>query len=122
MVQVVKGEKYSAILLQSSTTRIVPDLVRQLLDPEQIEKVSKTSDINTLKTQLNNKADKRPPFRPPNLSNATPEGLADMLGQVREEMKELKQLEGLYKAALLSKLDVTTEEELPEDFELERSY
>lgn len=122
MVQVVYGEKYDAVLLQSSSTRIVADLVREMLTPEQVEKVSKTSDMNTLKTQLKKGAPKPEPFKTPNLSNATPEGLVDMLGEVREQMKTLKKLEGIYKAALLTKLDITTEDELPEDFELERSY
>jgi len=39
----------------------------------------------------------------PNLDNATPNVLVDWIGNVREQMKELKQLEGYYKEALLAR-------------------
>jgi len=41
----------------------------------------------------------------PNLDNATPSVLVDWLGNVREQMKELKQLEGYYKEALQARTD-----------------
>ncbi len=41
----------------------------------------------------------------PNLDNATPPILTDWLGSVREQMKELKQLEGYYKEALMARAD-----------------
>jgi len=40
----------------------------------------------------------------PNLGNATPEGLIDMLGDVREQKKRLEFLEGVYKAALEARI------------------
>ncbi len=40
----------------------------------------------------------------PNLDNATPNALVDWIGNVREQMKELKQLEGYYKEALLARV------------------
>ncbi len=40
----------------------------------------------------------------PNLDNATPPVLVDWLGNVREQMKELKQLEGYYKEALRARV------------------
>ncbi len=41
----------------------------------------------------------------PNLDNATPEVLVDWLGDVREKAKELKQLEGYYKEALMARAE-----------------
>jgi hypothetical protein len=36
----------------------------------------------------------------PNLQNATPEGLIDIIGDLREQQKDLKQREGVYTEAL----------------------
>lgn len=36
----------------------------------------------------------------PNLNNATPGSIADWLGEVRKQQKDLKKLEGFYKQAL----------------------
>ena len=44
-------------------------------------------------------------FRVPDLSNATPEMLIDELGEVRDKIKVLKKYEGLYKDALLARLE-----------------
>ncbi len=52
----------------------------------------------------------------PNLDNATPAVLVDWLGNVREQTKELKQLEGYYKEALLARIDDDEEEVVGEKF------
>jgi hypothetical protein len=36
----------------------------------------------------------------PNLQNATPEGLTDIIGDLREQQRDLKQREGIYTEAL----------------------
>ncbi len=41
----------------------------------------------------------------PNLANATPEFLADELGDVRSKSKDLKKLEGYFKEALKGRID-----------------
>jgi hypothetical protein len=41
----------------------------------------------------------------PDLSNATPEFLADELGKIRRVMKEAKQQEGFYKTALAARME-----------------
>jgi len=46
---------------------------------------------------------KRPRPEMPNLSNATPEFIVDELGRVREQLKELKTLEGFYKQGLMAR-------------------
>ncbi len=43
--------------------------------------------------------------RMPDLSNATPGSLVDWIGGVREELKDLKKLEGFFKEGLLARLD-----------------
>ena len=45
----------------------------------------------------------------PNLSNATPQGLVDQIGELRAEAKRLEFLEGVYKEALKARV---TENEL----------
>jgi GTP1/Obg family GTP-binding protein len=52
----------------------------------------------------------------PNLDNATPPVLTDWLGSVREQMKELKQLEGYYKEALMARVDDDEYEVVGEQF------
>lgn len=55
----------------------------------------------------------------PNLDNATPAILVDWLGAMREQMKELKQLEGYYKQALTARLGEDEDEITGELFEAE---
>jgi len=40
----------------------------------------------------------------PDLSNATPPALVDWLGDVRDELKDLKKLEGFFKEGLLARV------------------
>lgn len=53
----------------------------------------------------------------PNLDNATPNVLVDWIGNVREQMKELKQLEGYYREALMARVDDGEYEVTGEQFE-----
>ncbi len=55
----------------------------------------------------------------PDLDNATPSILVDWLGGVREQMKELKQLEGYYKEALTARIDEGESEVVGETFSAE---
>jgi len=99
----IKGEKFVVEKTESSQDRISPDAVRELLTPEQIMKVTKTINIVTLKsTRIDGT---KPKFKMPNLENMTPSGLADLLGEVREQIKDLEKLEGIYKEALKARID-----------------
>ena len=46
----------------------------------------------------------------PNLSNATPGFLVDELGNIRDQIKELKKREGFFKQALEARLDPAQDE------------
>src|SRR5688572_29395665 len=98
----VKGEKF---LLEESTVtqdRIVADKVRELLSPEDLKKVVDTTSFKQMRaTRI---AGEKPKFKMPNLDNITPAGLADLIGQVREEQKDLKKLEGVYTEALKARM------------------
>jgi hypothetical protein len=48
---------------------------------------------------------KRRKFKMPDLSNATPTFLVDELGKLREQASDLKKLEGVYKQALMARLN-----------------
>lgn len=90
-----KGEVFMLEVLKVLQDRISSDEVRALLSVEDLRKVTKTISMEQMKTKryVGEKAD----FKMPNLANATPEGVIDMLGEVREQMKGLEKLEGIYK-------------------------
>lgn len=99
---VTRGEKYEAMTSEVSQDRIDADAVRALLSPEDVLKVTKTITFAQIKT--NRHTGEKPKFVMPNLANATPEGLVDMLGETREQIKDLQKLEGIYKEALQARL------------------
>ena len=68
------------------------------LTQEQKVALSKEIQFSMMKTVRH--TGKKPEFVMPNLANATLPGLIDMLGLTREEMKDLKKLEGMYKDAI----------------------
>ena len=98
----IQGEKFVANKTTSTQERISSDAVREVLTPEQLKRVINVLDVTQLRvTRISGEKAK---FKMPNLSNATKEGLVDMLGEVREQMADLKKLEGIYKEALEARL------------------
>ena len=99
----MSGEDFDMIVIHVTQDRLDGDKVRELLAPEDLKKVYKTISFKTIKCARRDPK-RKPKFKMPNLGNATPEGLVDMLGKVREEMADLKKLEGIYKEALEARL------------------
>ena len=97
-----RGEKFEMMTSTVLQDRINSDAVRELLSPEDVLKVTKTIEMTQVKTSRY--AGEKAKFVMPNLSNATPEGLVDMLGELREAKKDLEKLEGIYKNALMARL------------------
>lgn len=102
---IVAGEKFEAMIVEVSQDRLDNDKVRSTLTAQQLLECTKT--ITFSQTKLNRISGKKSEFRMPNLANATPEGLVDMLGDIREQMKDLKKLEGIYATALAARMDLT---------------
>lgn len=100
MAAPITGEEFFAVTEEKTRTGISADLARQLLTPEQIASISTTTSYVEVSCKRLDSS-KKPEFTIPNLSNATPKGLTDMLGQTREEISQLKKLEKVYKEALL---------------------
>lgn len=98
----VTGESFEALVMKVTQERLDSEKIKELLDPEQLRSVTKVIEFAQIKCNRIN-GDK-PKFKVPNLANATPEGLVDMLGEVREQMKDLKKLEGIYKEALEARM------------------
>lgn len=99
----VNGEEFTVTFIAVDQDRINSEAVRELLTPEQLKTVMKTISFEQIKT-TRHKGEK-PKFQMPNLENATPTGLVDLLGQTREQIKDLEKLEGIYKEALKARLD-----------------
>lgn len=97
----ITGEKFTAKIITVHQDRVDTAAVKELLG-EDVKKVMKTISMEQLKCSRHS-GEKRA-FRMPNLANATPEGLVDMLGDVREQIADLKKLEGIYKEALSARL------------------
>lgn len=107
---VEKGEEFDTQITTVTQERLDGDAVKMLLDEmlqkghitnEQKAACFKSIKFRTISTKRIDPS-KAPPFSMPNLSNATPAGLIDMLGNVRENAKTLKKLEGIYKTKLES--------------------
>lgn len=107
-MQSIKGEQFTATFEQVSQDRISSDKVREILPPEDLPKVIQTVSYTQIKSKRF--SGDKPAFQMPNLSNATPEGLADMLGEVREQIKDLQKLEGIYKQALEARVRAQEEQ------------
>lgn len=102
------AEDFSLNIVPTSQDRINSDMVREILTPEQLKKCMKTIEFDTFKT-TRIKGEK-PKFQMPNLGNATIPGLIDMLGKVREEIKDLQKLEGIYKEAVGARIEAEEKE------------
>lgn len=112
----IRGENFEGVQTEVNQERLDTDSVRAILTPDQLEACTKTLSFTQIKVERKDKS-KKPKFQMPNLANATPEGLMDMLGDVREQMKDLKKLEGIYKDALegrLKTLEDAPVEQIPE--------
>lgn len=99
---VIRGEMFEAMSSETAQDRIDSSKVRALLTQEQLDTVMKTITFTTVKTSRY--SGEKAKFTMPNLANATPEGLVDMLGEVREQIKDLQKLEGIYKDALAARM------------------
>lgn len=104
------GENFSLSINKQTQVRINSDAVRELLadEPEKLAKVCKEIDMTVFKTSRHTGKQKK--FEPPNLANATLQGLIDMLGQTREDKKDLEKLEGIYKDAIEARIRLQVEE------------
>jgi len=102
----IKGEDFVLTVTSSPVVRISSTLVKEMFahDAKMLKALSTESVTVTMKTPRVN--GKKANFVMPNLANATPGGLVDMLGKVREEMKDLKKLEGIYKEAIAARADI----------------
>jgi hypothetical protein len=107
---VIDAEEFELSTSESSQKRLDGDAVKALLEELKLKKLItqddidgcyKTININTVRTNRKDKS-KAPEFKVPDLSNATPVGVADMLGVTREQKKDLEKLEGIYKGWLES--------------------
>src|SRR5690606_39693568 len=74
------------------------DKIRELLTPEQLLECTKTITFNQIK--CNRITGEKPKFKMPDLSNATPTGLVDMLGDVREQIKDRSEERRVGKASM----------------------
>ncbi len=97
-IRTKEGEFFTATIEHVYQDRLDGALVEQALGAVKFKACKKTIDFDMTKTKR--KVGKKRDFVNPNLANATASGLVDLLGQVREEMSDLKKLEGIYKTAL----------------------
>lgn len=97
-----KGEKFEMMTSEVVQVRLDNDKVKEILTAAQLKECSKEVRFMQIKTVRYEGS--KPKFKMPNFANATPEGLTDMLGEVREQIKDLQKLEGLYKEALTARL------------------
>ena len=103
-----KGETFELTITDEYQDRINADKVRALLTPEQVKQVTNTIQMKKLSTKRH--TGKKPDFVMPTLGNATLEGLVDMLGKTREEIKDLQKYEGIYKDAIKARMETGDEE------------
>lgn len=97
-----KGEFFEMMTVPVVQVRLDSDKVKETLTAEQLKACSKEIKYDQVKTSRVN--GKKRDFVMPNLANATPGGLVDMLGDVREQIKDLQKYEGIYKDALAARL------------------
>lgn len=99
MARAIQGEEFIVTIETVETNRIVAELVREKLPAAELADVMESSSYEKMSTKRLDSS-KKSKFEMPNLGNATPEGLADMLGELREKMSNDKKLEELYKEKL----------------------
>ncbi len=99
------GEDFEMMSSETTQVRIDGDAVKALLErlvlaevitEKESQACFKEISFTTIKTARKDSS-KKPKFIPPNLKNATPVGVVDMLGGVREKKKDLEKEEEIYK-------------------------
>lgn len=97
-----KGENFLVTIERGiPTTRINADKVRALLSAEQITEVEVTT-LSDKVTTTRLDSTKKDKFVPPDTTNMTPAGAADILGEVREQKNKLLREEEFWKQWLES--------------------
>jgi hypothetical protein len=99
----MRGEVFEARITEVNQDRLDNNAVKELLTEEQLKSVTKT--ISFKQMRVTRISGEKPEFKMPNLDNATPEGLVDMLGDIKEQIKDLEKLEGIYKTALEARME-----------------
>lgn len=91
-----KGNDFTAEVIPVEQYRLDGDCVKTKLTPAEIKDCTYDSSyVMTKTTRID--SSKKPEFKIPNLANMTMAGAIDLLGAVREQEKECKKLEGIYK-------------------------
>lgn len=93
-----KGEKFFVQEVPVNQNRFSQEEAKKYMTVEQFESCKVPSSY--IKLECNRISGEKPKFVMPTLSNYTKEALADAIGEVREQMKSLEKLEGVYKQAL----------------------
>ena len=101
-IEPINGEFFTVNVTRQTQVRLDSDAVKALLTEEQLRQCSKEISFDVMKTTRT--TGKKRDFVMPNFANATPQGLADMLGDVREQIKDLQKYEGMYKEALSARI------------------
>lgn len=104
----LKGEKFLLTITSQDQDRISSDKVRELLTAEQVREVTNTITMKVMKTDRHEGTKAK--FVMPTLGNATLGGLVDMLGETREQIKDLQKYEGIYKDAINARLEALKKE------------
>ena len=108
MTKTKDGELFTVNIDHVEQERLAGEAVKAYVGEEVFQKLKKVIDFDVISTKR--KAGKKPDFVMPNLSNATASGLIDMLGSIREEIKDLQKKEGICKEALKARLELEEQE------------
>lgn len=98
----LNGETFSVNIEEVTQDRLNGETAKSYLTAEQLKAATNTIVFDQART-TRIKGEKHK-FVPPNLENATPVGLVDMLGDVREKMNALKREEKYLLAALKARI------------------
>ncbi len=104
-----QGEHFTLEISGQTQERISAELAREKLTPEQVASITSEVKMEVMRSNRYN-GDKRK-FVMPNLANLTLGGLIDLLGAVREEVKDGQKLEGIYKEAIKARIKEKEAEE-----------
>lgn len=96
------GEVFQLTINDVAQERLNTEKVKSKLTPAMLKECTDVVTFQQYRTKR--LAGTKEAFKMPNLENATPSGLIDMLGDVREQIADLKRLEGIYKTALEARL------------------
>ena len=104
--QSIEGENFLASSEEVPTTRITKDKVESYctlhnIDVSTFQESSSYDKLNVVRRDASKKAK---PFMPPDISNLTDGGCADILGDIRERLNNLKKEENFYADVLKARL------------------